>query len=159
MSHLLILPYCVFDISAIDGRVKLLLAAIDKGTPESIKMGGITADFNIQVAIDGINADFECFITTGNLYKFYKELQECYNNLNGTAVLKYHSEKLTRISVDFKNTGKCTIYGYAQTNSYKRNRIEFCIECDQTYIEPNIKMMEILFDELAALQGFYEFPY
>ena len=153
------LPYCVFDISTNDGKIKLLLTNIDKGTLETVKMGGLIADFNIQIVVYGINADFKCWITIGNLYDFYIKLQECYKNLYGTAVLKYHDEELTRISVDFQNTGKCTVYGYAQTKSYKKNKIEFCIECDQTYIEPNIRMLKILFDELAVIQGFYEFLY
>ena len=152
-------PYYAFDISTDDGELKLSVTAIDKGMPETLKMGGLTVDFNIQVTVCGINADFKCWISVGNLYIFYTTLQKCYNNLCGVAILKDYSEKLTNISVDFHKTGKCTIYGYAQNGVYSGNKIEFRLNCDQTYIDANIKTLKKLFDELALIQGFDKFPY
>jgi hypothetical protein len=156
------LPYCAIDISTHNGKLKLFVTDIDEGTEESRKRGGISADFNIQVSVPGINADFRCWVTLGYLYKFYMALRDCYNNLCGTAVLTYYSKDLTNISIDFNARGHCYVYGSA---SYKNNwalsdnRIEFGFECDQTYIEPNIKTLGTLFNELAAIQGSYEFLY
>lgn len=152
-------PYCAIDISPESGKFKIFTTAIDKGTPESLKRGGVTADFNVKIFTDGIHADFKCGISIGNLYSFYTELQECYHSLKGTATLKDYSGKRTNVSVDFNPTGYCVVHGFVQNGSYSENRISFSMECDQTYICSTVKKLAMLFDELATIQGFYEFPY
>ena len=73
--------------------------------------------------------------------------------------MKHYDEKLTNVSVDFKSAGKCEIHGQAKASVHTKNKVEFSLECDQTYIEPNIKAQKALFNELAKIQGFYDFPY
>jgi len=153
------LPYCVFDISNNGDIIKLSIISIDEGTPESLERGGITADFNVRIAVDGITADIKCWLTLGNLYIFFTELQNCYNALEGSAILKYYSEDLTNISVDFNRIGRCVIHGNVKTSSYSNNGMMFGIECDQTDIKLNINKLKMLFEELAIIQGFYEFQY
>lgn len=151
------LPYCAIDISTCNGKMRLLVTDVDKAAPEALKRGGVTAEFHIQIAVDGINADFNCSISLGNLYIFYIDLQKCYKEVKGTAVLKDYSERLTNIAVCFIHTGQCVVSGFAQNGAYSKNKIEFYIQCDQTFINQNIKSLKALFDKLAAIQGFYEF--
>lgn len=153
------IPYNVIELYTNKGNFILSVVAIDEGTSESVKRGGITADFNIKISVKGISADFKCMISIGNLYAFYCQLQEKYRQLSGEAVLKDYSEKLTNIVFGFHKTGKCKISGYACTGAYSGNKIEFCLECDQTYINPVICSLKLLFAELAKLQGYYDFPY
>jgi len=152
------LPYCAIDISTDDGKMKLIVTAVNKGPSEFLKVGGLTADFNIKVVVKGIIADFKCYISVGNLYEFYKELKKCYNNLCGNAVLRDYSGKLTNIYVDFDKIGRCIIRGYIQNGAYSENGIGFCLRCDQSYIAPVINSLGRLFNELAELQGIHEFP-
>lgn len=153
------LPYYAIDISVSEGKLNLLVTAIDEGSPVSRKLGGITADFKIKLDVGNIVADFKCWISIGNLYAFYIDLQKCYENLQGVAILKDYSETLTNISFSFYECGKVDIHGYAKDGAYTRNRIEFGIKCDQTYISPLLKSLNLLFDELAIMQGYYDFPY
>jgi len=153
------LPYCVFDVAYNKDIIKLSITTIDKGNPKTLKMGGLTANFSIQIEVDGITANIKCWLTVGNLFAFFTELQNCYNNLDGSAVLKYYSEDLTNISVSFSRTGQCKICGIVKSSAFSENGVIFDIRCDQTFISPNIKKLKLLFDELAIMQGFYEFDY
>lgn len=153
------LPFCVIDISTEQGKIKLLATDIDRGTPETLKRGGLTVTFSIQIAVDGINADFDCSISLGNLYTFYVDLRKCHNDVNGIAILKDYSERLTNISFCFNHMGQCGVSGFAQNGAYSKNKIEFSIQCDKIFIDQSIKSLKVLFDELAEIQGFYEFPY
>ena len=153
------LPYCVFDVSSQTGKFVLSITSVDMGAHETLERGGLTADFNAKIEVKGITADIKCWLTIGNLYSFYSELQNCYSTLVGTAVLRYYSEDLTNISVDFSRTGLCEIYGVVKDSAYSKNGVMFGVECDQTYITPNIKKLKMLFDELAIVQGFFDFQY
>ena len=153
------IPCNIIEICTNEGAFVLSIIAIDEGTPESIRRGGITADFNIQIRVDGINADFKCLLSVGNLFAFYSELQEKYRYLSGKAVLKDCSERLTNVIFDFHKTGGCRIYGHAYSSAYSGNKIEFSLDCDQTYISPVICSLKLFFDELAELQGYYDFLY
>jgi len=153
------LPYNAFEICTSEGNLKLLMTAVYEGSPESLKRGGVNADFRIEIDINGITADLKCYISVGNLYSFYNDLLKCYENLRGEAVLKDYSEKLTIIVFAFSITGGCEIYGCVHSDSYSKNKVEFGLECDQTYILPILYSLKRLFDELAKIQGYYDFPY
>ena len=153
------LPHNVFELCTSEGNLKLLMTAVDEGSPESLKRGGVTADFRIEIDISGITADLKCFISIGNLFCFYCDLLKCYENLRGEAILKDYSEKLTIIVFDFSITGSCEIYGCVHSNSFSKNKVEFGLVCDQTYILPILSSLKHLFDELAKIQGYYDFPY
>ena len=153
------IPREIIGIHANEGDFTLSVIAINEGTPESIKLGGVTADINIQIHVDGIKADFRCLITVGNLYAFYSDLHDKYEHLNGEAVLKDHSGELTRIVFGFDKTGKCTICGHVYNGAYSGNKVGFRLTCDQTYINPIIRSLKLLFDEFAELQGYYDFHY
>ena len=153
------LPYCVFDISNNDGSFKLLIDSIYEGTSETYKKITVSADFSIQLVIDGINANMECFLTVGNLYEFFTELNNCYDNLKGTAMLKYYSPGYTNIFIDFNARGGCKVHGEIAAGTGLRSGVKFSIECDQTYIKPNLRKLKLLFDDFAKIQGSYDFHY
>ena len=77
------LPYCVFDVSSQTGKFVLSITSVDIGAPETLERCGLTADFNAKIEVKGITADIKCWLTIGNLYSFYSELQNCYSTLIG----------------------------------------------------------------------------
>ena len=82
-------------------------------TEESVKYGGITASFDVILDSPSIKANIISSVTVGNVYKFYQELKQAYEKLEGSAELKeYGSEPRTNIKITFEKNGRCSIKGY-----------------------------------------------
>lgn len=56
----------------------------------------VTGRFGIAFNEEGLNAEFSCDVTVGNVYSFFVQLKECHENINGSAILEDYS-KVTRI--------------------------------------------------------------
>lgn len=128
-------------------------------TEESIKHGGITASFDVILDSPNIKANIISRVTVGNVYKFYQELKQAYENLDGSAELKeYDSEPRTNIKIIFEKNGRCSINGYIKEADYmidlKAYRgIDINTVCDQSYFNNVLRNFQTLFEELAKIQG------
>ena len=69
------LPYNLIDIQDGEKRFIFLFKCFDDNQTEySIQAGGVTGKFEVTYKCCGIDSNFECDITIGNLYYFYIEL-------------------------------------------------------------------------------------
>ena len=136
------------------------MKCIDKNqTEESVKHGGITASFDVILDSPNIKANIISKVTVGNVYKFYQELKQAYEKLEGSAELKeYGSKPRTNIKITFEKNGRCSIKGYIKEADYmidlKAYRgIDLNIVCDQSYFNDALGNFETLFEELSKIQG------
>lgn len=73
------------------------------------------------------------YSSTGALYDFYKQLEECYTNLNGKASYKvFYGEDDLLFDILFEQ-GKVKINGRYQDNPSINNVLEFEFYLDQSY--------------------------
>ena len=151
-------PYALIDFEEKEGFT-LLVASIDVPTDGIAKQYGVNrADFRAIFDVPGISANVHCDFTVGNLFKFYTQLIKCYNEVDGVAILEDYSSKRTMLSIDFNGgTGHVAIDGKFATLGGMVNMIGFGFETDQTYIKPIVNKLKRFFDELAEIQGFYDF--
>jgi len=151
-------PYTLIDFEKKEGFT-LLVASIDVPTDGIAKPYGIArADFKAAFDVPGISANIHCDFTVGNLFSFYTQLQKCYNEVDGMAILEDYSCKRTMLSIGFKAyTGHVAIDGKFTIPDGMVNLIGFGFETDQTYIMPIVNNLKRFFDELAEIQGFYDF--
>lgn len=152
------LPYNLIDINT---GVELFIfqfnAFDDNQTDYSIKMGGVTGKFCIVYQSKGINCNFGCDITIGNVYEFYISLDAAYDIMlikNSAAILKNYGDTLNRtnLTINFDHKGHCFIDGYFnnEDNQYKSGII-FSFEVDQSYIIEILNPMEI-FQQIRIIQ-------
>ena len=150
-------PYTLIDFEEKEGFT-LLVASIDVPTDGIAKQYGINrADFRAIFDVPAVSANIHCDFTVGNLFKFYTQLLKCYNEVDGVATLEDYSSERTMLSIDFARTGHVTIDGKFATPDGMVNLIGFGFETDQTYIKPIIKNLKHFFNELAEIQGFFDF--
>ena len=151
-------PYILIDFEEEEGFT-LLVASIDVPTTSmSMQYGIHRADFRAVFDVPAISANIHCYFTVGNLFKFYTQLIKCYNEVNGVAILEDYSSQRTMLSMYFNAcTGHVAIDGKFATPGGMVNLIGFGFETDQTYIKPIINKLKRFFDELAKIQGFYDF--
>ena len=131
----------------------------DNQTEHSIQTGGVTGKFEMTYKCRGIESQFECDITIGNLYCFYIELENVYECLPGiepVAVLKNYGETLNRTNMTFTfdKCGHCIVDGCFK-NMYDgyNSGIIFEFQIDMSYIYDILNSLEHFFDELKRIQG------
>lgn len=156
------LPYKLIDIDT--GRenfIFLFNEFDDNQTDYSIKMGGVTGKFRVIYQGKGINCNFGCDITVGNVYEFYMSLDNAYDALgkNSVAILKnYGTLNRTNLTINFDNKGHCFVDGYFKNedNLYESG-IFFSFKIDQTYLIESLNSMKTFFQELRRIQGHNDF--
>ena len=158
------LPYKLIDIRDDSEQFILAFKCFDKNQTEySIQTGGVSGIFEVTYKCCGIECQFECDLTIGNLYYFYIELENVYECLPGiepVAVLKNYGETPDRTNMTFRfdKLGHCIISGLFRnkSNCYKSGII-FDISIDISFIYDILGSLEKFFDELKSIQGHSNF--
>lgn len=163
IENTLELPYKLIDIKNGSEHLRLAFKCFDDNqTDYSIQAGGVTGEFVVSYKGRGIDSLFECDITIGNLYDFYIELKNIYENLPGIepfAVLKNHGTlNRTDITFRFDKLGHCFVSGYFKnkSNGYKSGII-FDIQIELPNIYDLLHSLEKFFNELKRIQGHSNF--
>ena len=158
------LPYKLIDINERNEHFVFEFKCFDnKQTDYSVQAGGVTGRFEVIYTCRGIESQFECDITIGNVYEFYNELKGAYKDINGkdlSVCLKNYGEvlKRSRLVIDFDKLGHCILSGnFKNKDNYYKCGIDFEIEIDQTYILNFLGALEAFFNELKRIQGHCNF--
>jgi len=153
-------PYTVFSLAKGDERFRLAATSIDEGTEATKPYGILSACFSVELSIPGIQAQFSADVTLNSLFSFYRQLARCYDALAGEALLEsYTASTGTMMEVCFDaSNGHVEIEGLFGIRGTK-SKVGFGWTLDQTHIKPQLSVLKHFFDELAAIQGFYDFPY
>ncbi len=154
------LPYKLIDISENDEQFIFSFKSFDpKQTEYSIQSGGVTGAFEITYRCKGIESQFECDITVGNVFDFYHDLDYAYDIQCGkdtAATLKNYGDTLNRtnLSFTFDKKGHCVVVGnFRNKNTQYKSGITFELQIDQTYIPEILRSFELFFAELRRIQG------
>lgn len=149
------LPYKIIGLNYNSESFCFYFAGFDEGQSDySVRTGGVTGKFGIELREKDLNTNFICDLTVENVFYFYRDLQKCCETLSGEAVLSDYSAKRTNIAFVFDKFGHCNINGFAR-NIYSGFNIalRFKIRSDQSFIPAVLDRLSILFDEIARIQG------
>lgn len=152
------LPYKLIDIDNCGEHFIFAFKKYDESQDEySIKLGGITGDFELTYKSLGLECQFECDITVGNVYDFYRELEYAYQaSKNTEAKLKNYGNILNRTFLQFRfdKLGHCILIGnFKNKFTQYRNGVTFEIEIDQTYVAKILSSLKFFFEKLKSIQG------
>lgn len=150
-------PYRLIDIAESGEQFIFQFKEFDEGqTDYSVSTTGVTGKFGILYIGKGLNCNFSCDITIGNVRDFLIALENACDNMNdGKAVLEnYGSLNRTYLSVVFGKKGHCEITGnFLNEDNFYQSGISFSFSLDQTYISDMLRRMDIFFGELYRIQG------
>lgn len=151
------LPYRLIDIEEWGERFIFQFKKFDDGqTDYSVSATGVTGKFGIVYIGKGMNCEFDCDITIGNVRDFAVSLENAYDNMNdGKAVLvNYGSLNRSNLSVVFGKRENCKMTGnFLNEDNFYKSGISFSFSLDQIYIHDIIKNMDDFFEELYRIQG------
>lgn len=128
-------------------------------TDYTIKMGGVTGKFGIIYQSKGIDCNFECDITIGNVYAFYLSLDTAYDIMFGrnsvAALENYGTLNRTALKFRFDKRGHCFVDGHFKNKDdlYKSGISFSSFEIYQSDITGILKSMDIFFQEIRRIQG------
>ncbi|MCH5349993.1 MAG: hypothetical protein J1E40_11765 [Oscillospiraceae bacterium] len=158
------LPYDLIDINT--GSEHFIFQFIsfdDNQTDRSIEMGGVTGKFGIIYQSKGIDCNFECDISVGNVYTFYYSLDTAYDIMSGrnaVSVLSDYGDTLNRtnLTITFDNKGRCLMDGYFKNkDDLYKSSIAFSFKIEHTDISDMLISMDKFFHELIRVQGHNNF--
>lgn len=149
------LPYDLIDLKTGNEHFVLQFSGFDENqTDYSINMGGVTGKFNVIYQCRGMDCNFRCEITVGNVYEFYISLDSACNAMSGKASLNYYSPDRSSLTFTLDKKGHCLVEGsFKNKDNFCKSGVTFSFETDQTYITGILKSMEIFFRELKRIQG------
>lgn len=155
------LPYPLIDIENSGEHFIFRFVSFDKGQTEySIENGGITGQFGIKYAGNGMNCEFPCDITIGNVRDFAVLLEDAYDKLDIQKVELSNYGTLDRsyLSISFDKKGHCEISGrFDNKNNMYNSGIRFSFSIDQSFIASTLHNMDLFFEEIYRLQGHNRF--
>lgn len=152
------LPYTLIDIIGGGERFVLQFIAFDEGQSNySIQAGGVTGKFGICYKGKGMDVEFECNITMGNLAEFNYALDtswDIYFGRDTSAILcDYTEPHRTLLEFTFDGKGKCSAKGnFLNVENAYRSGVNFELDVDPSFIPEIIGTINIFLEDLKRLQ-------
>jgi hypothetical protein len=119
---------------------------------ETCHWGGYDTKSTIEIEIGSYNVKSLLYISTGDIYTFYRKLIECHRTLKGEALLESY-EKNLRVKMTFNEQGHVNISGYFREYSHSRNELTFEMDTDQSYLNHSISELSMIAGKYGDLQG------
>lgn len=101
-----------FTIAGKQGFVRIELNEVFGFPNQTSYLGGYDVQGKIEIKSGNYYVkDAELWFSTGQIYKFFMELQKCYNHLKGGATFS-ESENALKIDFNFNRFGQISIEGH-----------------------------------------------
>lgn len=125
------------------------------GFPDSTSIEG-GYDIICTLTIDSGSFHVECdrlFSATGALYRFSKELNNCYKELSGMAEYQLVLESDLKFKVEMISGGHAVVRGTFQERPDKLNILQFEFDTDQSCFLSVIRDIEGLKEKYGEMEG------
>jgi len=142
-----------FKIAGKQGFIQIELEEVYGFPNETSYLGGY--DVKGKIAIKSGNyyvKDAEIWFSTGQVYRFFIELQKCYNELKGSVTFS-ESENNLQIELKFNRFGQINIQGYFQEVAHQENILHFEFESEQSYLTATLSQLNNIVDQYGDLKG------
>lgn len=147
------LPILAFRFESIPDLIELTIDEVF-GYPNETSYGGgygAKGRLTINAAEYAVNEATHYF-TTGELYRFLLQLEQCYKSLTGTAKLE-NTERELELECRFNKTGHVSFVGSFQGNSSVNNVLTYELRSDQTQLPDVIASLKEVFKVFGDNQG------
>jgi len=135
-----------------NGYIKVCLERLFEFPNNTGLSGGYDGKWKLEIKSSNYYVNGEIYVSTGEIYKFYCSLKECYNNLNGTAELLTYEDNI-QLSVKFDKFGHAVIFGEYVEKVDEDNKLVFEIISDQSYMLKAVNDLEKLVNKYGDLKG------
>lgn len=141
-----------FRIEGKNGYIQVCLKELFDFPNNTSFAGGYDGKWRLEIKSSNYYASGEIYASTGEMYKFYCLIKECYNKLNGIAELLTYESNL-KLEVRFDKLGHVVIVGEYVERSDEDNKLVFEIISDQSYMFKTLNDLEKLWGKYGDLDG------
>ncbi len=142
-----------FILNGYDGdKIHLTIEDIIGFPKQTDINGGYAFKGEVEICSYGYTAKGSVYSSTGVLYKFANQLEECFKNLTGTAEYSVLYEENLIFKVRMKTGGKAVIEGEYREYSDKKNILKFEFETDQSCFMRVIESINLLKETYGDMQ-------
>ena len=146
------LPMLAFRITGIDEFIELTIDEV-WGFPNEISYGGgYGAKGRLSICAGEYSVSAMHYFTTGELYRFFMGLKQCYAILNGEVVLE-NNEGALELKCMFNKHGHVFASGMFRADSVVKNILFFEIETDQTQLNNSISDLQTVYKIFGGNEG------
>lgn len=110
--------------------------------------GGHGCKVGIKIKVGSYSVEGSFYTSTGELFKFYKKLKPCQNELNSIAEFDSYESSL-ELTVKYES-GRILICGEYQENLAADDILEFNFNSNQSYFKNSVKQLEQIFDKYGG---------
>lgn len=114
--------------------------------------GGYDVQGTVEIKSGNYYVKGELWFTTGEVYEFYNQLVQCWNDLNGTATFWTYETNL-KLEAAFNDRGQVTIEGYFKEFADEENELKYEIESDQSFFVETIDGLKAIVKHYGDLKG------
>ncbi|MDN3725066.1 hypothetical protein QRD02_11780 [Aequorivita sp. SDUM287046] len=119
---------------------------------ETSHWGGYDAKGIIQMKAGGYSVKSDFYLSTGNIYNFFRQFEKAHKQLEGDAVFETYEKNLT-IKMSFSKTGKVEIDGKFQQYHHLNNKLIFELFTDQSYLAATISELSKIVNQYGNSNG------
>jgi hypothetical protein len=122
-----------FYLYAENGNIYFSIEEVYGFPGQTSAFGGYDTRSSIEIESSNYRVKGSFYITTAELFRFYKQLQECYKTLKGAAVLTNYEGNL-KLVVEMDGLGHARITGFFREKLHEENELRFELHTDQTHL-------------------------
>lgn len=119
---------------------------------ETCHFGGYDTKSKIEIRADGFGVLAEFYISTGEIFEFYKQLLTANKSLTGVIYLRSYEGNLD-CQIVYDDTGHVSVRGTFSKQNWFRNSLKFDFVSDQSYLQQTLIQLKIIADEYGDMKG------
>lgn len=120
-----------FYLYAEDGSIYFSIEEVYGFPGQTSAFGGFDTRSSIEIESSNRLIKGSFYITTAELFSFYRQLEECYKTLKGAAVLTNYGGNL-KLTVEMDDLGHAKITGFFREKLHEESELRFELQTDQT---------------------------
>ena len=140
-----------FFIQADNGQIYLKIDQAFGFPTDTCHWGGYDTQSRIEIKSANYSVKGQVYISTGNIYNFFRQFEECYKTLKGTATLESYEKNLL-ITLDFDGLGHVKITG-TFNEMYNLNKLDFEMKTDQTFLADTLDSLTKIYQKFGDNKG------
>ena len=141
-----------FSIKGSSGFIKIKIDEAYGFPNETSVFGGYDTRSKLKLKSTGFSVDSILWVSTGNIYDFYKELEATQRDLRGIARFTSYENNLS-FEISYNEIGHVSISGEFQDNCVEENVLKFEILTDQSYLNRSLGKLRQMVEKYGDNRG------
>lgn len=140
-----------FEIKGDNGLIRIEIDKVFGFPNQTSHFSGYECQADIEIKIPSYHVKGDFYISTGEIFRFYEELNRSQKEIKGEA--KYLTEGNLELKVKFDDSGHAEINGRFQQSMGTENVLHFEINSDQSFLKYTVDELEVIVNKYGDNKG------